>query len=329
MDRISGIIPYNKCFYYNCFHSHLFPIIEKNRGNCTLFLANGIPYFQIQTNETSKRILVRFAFQSDYTVLLAQQGISVRKFSASDWKQVLDKALLNEEPVIVGVDGWYLDYRDDLYHKIHWPHTLLIFGVDQSNKTYLAIDQPTRENMQFSEWTLTSHVLESAYEGFCKQKGHDPLFSADEMILFHFEGNPDPCTAKEIAIFWHKNRKMQRMKIFQGLYKLAEFKCYLMNCLDMSSSSSDACAFVLEGLNDIVKQKRWEVFFLKYLLPSHENCANIAQNLLNYWSNIRNLVGYVFLSGYSRKKTVQHIYEKYEIVLKTEREYAVLAEEEV
>jgi hypothetical protein len=330
MDRIPGIVPYNKCFYYNCFHSDLFPIIEANSGNIFLFLANGIPYFQIQTAEAGKRLLTRFVFRSDYPELLVRQGISVRRFDGKfDWKQAMVCALKNEEPVILGVDCWHLDYREDLYHKIHWPHTLLIFGADQSRGVYLAVDQPTREVMHFLEYEVASHVLENAHEGFCNQKEYDPLFSSDKMLMFHLEQKPERCTTEDVAVFWRKNRRVQRTKVLQGLCEAAEFEPILIDCLNVPSRCADANDFILDGLNDIVKQKRWEAFFVENLPPLYRDCEQKAKELLSHWATIRNLAGYIFLSGSPREEIVRRIGEEYETVLKAEREYFALAGSEV
>jgi len=311
------VVPFQELFYYNCFHSALFAVVEANNGDYRRFIVNGIPHLVLQYQGQDSRLLYRFSFIEDYSKLLLENGLEC--VVMQEGESIIDftrNALQNGMPVILNVDGYGLPYRKDLYHQQYWPHSLLVVGYNKLTDTFRIVDQPSLDNVAFRFYSIDRCSLQTASDIFVKRKKEDLLYSSEANLAFYSTHIPkrDKTILKDI---WRKNFMHERTIIETGIYdaygQAQHFTNILLHISEMETSGN----YFLEGLNDIVKQKKWETAIMKQLGFLSDEDAAVHFSL---WSRTRDLAGLVVLSGRPRSKTADNFHSTYLRAIKSEVE---------
>lgn len=314
-----NILPFNDCFYYNCFHSALFAVIQANHGCVLTCMASGIPRLERQTRAGNHRILYRFRFLKDYEQLLAENALHCEALpQGTKGFCLLREAVSSGAAAIVNVDGWGLSYRSDLYLRKHWPHTLLITGY--SENTFRVIDQPTREILAFRFYDLPERQLYEAMTVFRNRQQSDPLYSGREDLLLAAIGRPQQIPRARVRELWAENLFREKEAILSGI---AEAEASLEEFSDLLSRP-EACpeqvVFLLDGLNDIVKQRRWMAYLARQIAQEGDERIQRDETLLARWELVRNAAGHIVLSGKSRERSHQRFYVGWTDALRLEAE---------
>lgn len=320
---LNNVCPFNECFYYNCFHTALFSIIRANGGNYLEFLVNGIPYLYKQENDKGIRILERLRFVEDYTNIIKQNGLIVEEFDdAREIGEFIKKSIENDAPVILGVDGWALPYREDLFHKIHWPHSILVVGLNKKSGELMVVDQSTRENMIFDFYYISIESVEKAVLLFSEQKKNNHLYTGYIGLSFYAIQRARYIEQKELQNKLKKNYELNQDLIMNGIDMAVGQKEEFLKCFSSVERIADIGEYVFGGFNDLVLQKKWQRKLMKEIFPVNSIEGQLSNKILNGWEKIRNYTGHIVLSGNVRKTTIGYFQETYSQLLIMEREYA-------
>ena len=134
---IEGIQPFNDFFFENCYYHQLLSGLSAFGVNSDNILLNTIPFIEENFGIKDKK----FFSESKIEKVIGYKAIrcNINK------KRVL-RYLAKGNPVIVGVDCYFLESRLDTYHSIHFPHFVLIYGYDLTNATAYIVDHNYRNN---------------------------------------------------------------------------------------------------------------------------------------------------------------------------------------
>ncbi len=314
-----NILPFNDCFYYNCFHSALFATFKANNGSFLECMISGIPHFEKQTLETKKRILYRFQFLIDYSELILRNGLTcIKVLNECDSLKIIETEILAGAVAIVNVDVWALPYRMDLYHKGYWPHTILVVKADIEKNLFRIIDQPTREAMTFHFYEISSDDLNKAMALFWIRKLNDISYTSENDLIFRATNKPQQIDKIQLRKKWINNITYEREHIFTGINIAKNSLEDFLEILNSPDMFQEEGYFLLEGLNDIVKQKRWILYLAAHLALKNESIIDYSESLLSQWLQLRNYVGHIVFSGKRKNKVLEHFRFKWIETLKLE-----------
>ena len=143
--EIENITPFNDVYYSSCNVLTFFTAVRYLGGSIFSFIANGsFIYLPKKVNEFYSVVLHDIP-QIPTDRLTEQNNIRIAHIQATedlDIVETITEALLNEELIIVPVDGFYYrhPYHDLFYHTEYHPQTFLFYGFDCENETFKIID---------------------------------------------------------------------------------------------------------------------------------------------------------------------------------------------
>ena len=321
MFTLDRLTPFNQCFYYNCVHSCLFSIIEANDGDFRKIMLSGVPHYTVDNN--TQRIYTEFDFLYEYDKLLLEQGIVTERISHIEMStdeciEYAINCLYNSKPIIINVDCYELPYRKDLFHKGEWPHSLLVCGFDNITESFRVIDQPTRESMEFKTFYISKSALKAAVRCYNKKREMVSMYFGDMIASFDCRISGKLYDANTLFIEWKECRKRVSNHIEEGNMAARNQLEVIMNGLGKEEFRCQYGEIILDGLNDIVKQKRWENFLIKELRPETDFIFILQSDLFQNWILLRKKIALIILSSKKRKKTEESIRELVDTVFKLE-----------
>lgn len=185
-NKIDGVKPFNSFYYRSCYYHQLisalscFGVDENNViRNMFLFLSEDFGYEEkdiIAENELLKHLGCK----------ALRCKLTKRSFCKS-----IDKG----NPLIVGVDCYYLESRNDTYMVRHAPHYILMLGYDLSKDEAYVVDHDYMNSIRFDEVTISLNNLLLAAKCFNEWDGHKRR--ACQMIQ-----NKTPCLNSQRLNLW-------------------------------------------------------------------------------------------------------------------------------
>lgn len=328
MFVLDNIKPFNSCFYYNCIHTCLFAIIDANGGDYRKIMISGIPSFEVLDGREG--IFTKFDFLESYKQLICEQGISAERFPVLESKVCIDyiiKFLSINQPVIVSVDCYELPYRNDLYHIGEWPHSLLIYGYDRDEKIFMVIDQPEIDNITFQRYEISLDSLARSISCYEKKRLNNNKYSGDSLVAFQCYREGKKYDSISLIKQWKVNRRKKSDCVYQGIAQAEKQLQKILNQLSNSEYRIQYGYEIIDGLNDIVKQRRWENYLLNTISPNDDICQK-QSDLLQQWIDIRNKIALIVMSNKIRKKTLEKLQILASTVFLSEKEYEDFYEED-
>lgn len=322
MFYTKNIQPFNEVFFYNCTHSCLFSILDTNGGDYREFLASSILYFSVRRDEKGSWFLTRVNFVKNHEDIINSQGFSIEKKDYDD--NIIDYLygkIHDNCPVIVSVDCYELDYREDLYKIDYWPHSILVYDYEEEKQMFKVIDQPNRNEIVFDCYNISKFQLKKAIELYWKNTQNNENYNSDTAISFI--NNAFYRKRENRAIFdeWIMNRKSNESLIMDGISNVESIIPDMILTLKNVEKDIENIGIdnnLLSGLNDIVKQKKWEQSFIADISEGRGKYS-IINKIYDEWVNVRKYAGLIILSGRIRKKSLMNFEEKIKHVLQLER----------
>ncbi|MDR0268475.1 hypothetical protein [Paenibacillus sp.] len=322
-NRIDGIVPFNEIYYKDCFYNSLFPIVLYFQKNILHFLVNdifhyarsqqhNIPDIQCTTVNSIDKVFFDTGIHCDY------------KVSTDDIIGDLLTSLSQGRPAIVWIDCYYEAIRPEMYRKMHWPHTLAVFGYDQELQTFDIIEHAHKDNLAYEKRTIGFAELQDCYKGFL-----DNLSAQINRPTFYslYGGTGEGMDASEqvsdenLASTLIRNVKSYAELISEGLNQLqayeAEFEHLLLN-EDELKKQGDA---LVQSFNNILNFKRIERYKLIKLFPAEVELLRNIDGVIDQWGIIRKAVLKYLYTGIYKAGDVAAANKGFKRVLTLEHDY--------
>lgn len=334
MFDIKEIRPFNDVFFYNCTHSCLFSILSANNGDYREFMVNSILYFSVRKDKNVNWFLTRIDFKKNHEKMIKEQGFIIEK---KDYDNTIVDYIYNKIkkncPVIVSVDCYELDYRDDLYQVDCWPHSILIYDYDEVKKVFNVIDQSNRDDMFFGCYEISYVQLEKAIRLYWRNSINIETYNSDIAVAFYCSNSYKKRNNNELFNDWIVNRSNNDLLLMNGILDVESIIPDLIATLANiekkdKCSEENMCGDLLTGLNDVVKQKKWEQSFIMGISEGNEKYM-IIKKIYDEWVNVRKHAGLIILSGKARKKSLSLFEENLKNVLEHERKLQSIVRNEV
>lgn len=154
---ISGIKPFNDLFFKSCYYHQLLA---------------GISAFGINKDEVllSFFILTRENFELEEIDFSKYKKVNMTKsyriMACNINQKQLIKAIDKGNPVILGIDCFYLESKKETYLKTHEPHFLLVYGYDLANDLANIIEHDYRNDYNYTEKVVSLSNVILAHQKF-------------------------------------------------------------------------------------------------------------------------------------------------------------------
>lgn len=318
MDEVlihEGVNPFNDIFFRDCFYNSFFPILQRNKKSIMPFLLNAYQIYK----QNHEMIDVEYGEIQEFEALCKQEHIAYETFEKiDDIVSEIESGLRQEQLVVVFIDCYYETFRKDTYNKLHWPHTLLIYGMDAGNKKFYAVEHTNKDNLGYKNYILNYQDVIDSYQG-CYDNFPD-MFKYG-LYKFNIE-NGEPLeneiqvmtevAAKNFLSVYDKTAVAN--KVFDG------FKDYFQKMLVSERDLIENSPKLVENLNKMINIKRSELY--KYeLLPSFEQACNTLKAVIEDWEEIRDTLFYCLFSNDYNNETLLPLNDKLNQVINLECEY--------
>lgn len=311
---IDNIEPYNDVFYKDCFYNSAFPIVKHFNKDILIYLVNDIIAFE-GTKSAHMPLAAEYFPVKSLEDVMKEEGIQCKTQAVcQDLEAEVKAAIDMKHPVIVWIDCFYKEDRTDTYKKVHWPHSLLIYGYNEERQVFFIVEHEFRDNLSYKKKVISYANLEEAYQGYLENYHNDksvPTFSSyslDESITAITD------RAAAFAIFV-QNQKNSKEAVYGGLERLKTFCSYFKNLILDKEKLARGVEEVVNGLNTIINIKRVEEYKLTLIAQNDFEGIKSLQESITLWSSLRSIMAkYLFSSVYKEKsmqKAVKAIDEIY------------------
>ena len=335
-----GINSFNDLLYKNCFYNALFTALWILEKDTKIFMQNDsfIYYFNKKDYQVSfgMKNIVKFSiaellsFLNIDSKLLKHDVIKEYnvKFSApiganpiediidkldevknpiivshNDIISDLNKSLKNNSLVILWVDAFYEEIREDAYKKKHILHALLVYNYDKASKTYSVIEQSDSNALDYSPQKISALSLKKSYIKLLKTYNFPQNFPTffeirksniqNDSILLDFFGKKD-------MIVCLNNLKLIINYISKKILSNKEIKQYGERIID--------------NISNIINNKKVEIYILNIIEDINEDNRDI---LLEKWIFVRKEILRLYY-GEFRSRSVIRISEMLSDILSLE-----------
>lgn len=293
--EIQNIEPFNDIFYRSCFFNSFFSVIQ-HYGKCILpYLMHDTMIYVLDGGED---VLIKseFAFldKAELNIILTKQGIEMCTYvKQNDIISCFHENLRNDRPVILWIDAFYIPYRKDTYQKLHWPHTVLLYGYQEKDECVYVIDHTWRENLTYEKKKLTNRHLIESYDAYL---ANFLLIEQEPLSCYIFEerkGYENPENIKEYSDIFRSNLLKNRLIMQQSLEALQLFTNSIS--FDALISNNYHADRFVEGVNSIILNKELEIYRFDKFFTHMNNWINLQKKILDKWIAIRaRLLKFIF-----------------------------------
>lgn len=296
MNTIPNIQPFNEIYYKDCFYNSVISVVDHFSGSRYPILSNDILFYRLSdsTDPCSLQIVYQDADSLDQ--VLERTGLTVRTIDRCE--RLIDDiaASINAGcPVVIWVDCYYESIRRDTYNKIHWGHTLLLYGIDLDNHQCAIIEHQNRMNLNYRPHIVGFDDILRPYQGYLKV-----FYQAKFPTFFAFSKNTDvPQLEPERWRRVERERLIGHMHTYGSL--IQQGLDDLRKAVDLTydwymAAGQQEIAMWIESLNKIVNGKFIERYRCK-MLELGEDILQLQQNSLEVLKKIRAVVARAYYSG--------------------------------
>ena len=325
---IKNILPYNDpqkytegTEYVSCFFSALFALVVSNGKEVLPYISNNIFYYGYNPKESDLRFKygIQIIMQKSLEEINAEQGIFFSGMRIPDCQivQYIENKIDKEMPVCVGVDLFDLSYRKDRYHKIHTPHSLLVYGYDKGKQRFNILDN--LNNAEYSETFCSYADLYSAYTN-C-------LNIISQSVVYTFEIDKNKINEKFNVIDYrnefienllsNKTIIFENLECLKELYK--EIKIILLSKEYLVNKGMELFNLIHYQILNIRKAE----LYTFYRMLGVEQIINEFKQIIFQWVKVRNYMYRYITAENVNKEKVEVICEHIKIVYKIEYKFYV------
>lgn len=315
VGEIKGIEPFNDVFFINCFYSALFSVVQYYGQNIMDYLLNHITAYQYHEDKPALKFDVDFLESGSLLDTLKKHEITVeKKMPEGSVLQEIFKDIDKQNPVIIGVDCYYLSIRKDTYNKNHWPHSILIYGYSLEKKTFFAIEQRRINTLTYEKKEIPFEDIQTAYGAYVENYNNGKLYAPAYVSISGkrretvVEQDRKSYSARYIETILQKKTELQ-----ERIQSLSLCCKNLLEIVDNQEMLSETVTNLLYVINNIVNGKLVERYKLKELYGEEDEKVALVDSMIHDWKVIRAYLERYQITGIlfekPLKEAVMGIYE--------------------
>lgn len=313
---LENIEPFNEFYYKSCFYNALFSVVHYFNKGLIPILINDVIVYRMDRNKGNVDIEYRAIENVD--LVLESQGISVgKKHQSTDIITDILKSVSRRRPVILWVDCFYASIRMDTFQKIHWAHTWLVYGYDESKKEFHIMEHKHRDSLSYEKRVIGYQDVVDSYNGF------SGFFQPDQNTATYYEFFLNLKENKKdnglyLNVF-KENLLTHQKTTTEGMQQLSEFIDFFKQTMVNKESIEEYCIDDwIQGINNIINAKQVERFRVVQLISENTGILEISDKIISCWNSIRSVLAKVLYSNVYGKQDFAYICNQLEAVYKDE-----------
>lgn len=325
VNIIRGIEPFNDLFFKNCFYNSSFPVLNYYNKSLKSFLVNDIVLYVYQKADGISTFGVEYHECKLAEELLVDEGLEViYKFDTNNLIVDTVSAISQGLPIIVWVDCFYETIRPEMFNKLHWPHTLLIYGYDEKKKVFNIIEHMHKDNLYYEKMTIGFNELLKCVKGYQDNfssnsndvKGYYGLVIKSHNVTLEEESNYKRYIENLID---NINNNVELIN--NSLKNLAGIIEYFKSIFLDEDMLNKNISSVLEFLNDSINARTIEKFKMERVFGSNYLTTNDLDLIIEKWKHIRGVIAKYMYSHNYRKENMEVLKDYLDSVYKFEESY--------
>lgn len=312
---IKGIIPFNDTFYNTCYYSLLFTVLNYYKLSINPIISNDIYCYKVLDEINCINLSTSCEKILDEEHILKDLGL-VKEFKLKDENIIhnFKSAIINERPIIVGLNEFYLS-SSNLFQQYDNYHIYLIVGYDDNAEHFIAI----HDNFYTcGDITIKySDVFNSIYDTKCK----DYYFSEctiNKAINVELKPAINIDNYKNTYI---NNIKSKKIDIINGLEILKN----AVNLFEDIYFDEQTFKQNYQHLDEIIQKMRVHKMAERYsvikLLSNLTNVLEVKENIINTLSFMKALINKTALTPTFNQNHISKLKGKFKEVYLLECEY--------
>ncbi len=284
--KIQNIEPFNDTYYRSCFFNSFFPVI-KHFGKAILpyFMYDIMVYVLCDEKEVLMKSEIVFLEEVNLHRILKLQGIDM--YTTVVYNNIIPflyENLYCDKPVILWIDAFYTSYRKDVYHKSHWPHSILVYGCDKETERFYVIDHCRKEDLLYGKKELSASELFESYNAYLSryllaENALESCYVFEEIGESCMENVEEYKEIYRVNLIKHR-RIMQRSLDALQLFANSISYNFLINNADYLKRFTD-------GISNIILNKEFELYRFKQFFPYLNHWSELQKKITSRWSVIR------------------------------------------
>lgn len=316
---IDNIKPFNDIYYRSCIYNSLFSVVNYFNSSVIPYLANDITSYGTISSQYGSLFGCEYYSKKTIEQLLEENDIIHEIYDFDNEEKLWDKiveSVSKGKLIIIWLDSYEIAFRSDVYHKMHSPHSWVIYGYEEDSKEVYIFEQSESEVLDYSPRMASLEVLSNAHFAFNK------IFRNMIRNTMYVLSNSNEVYKKSSVI----NEKEAYIKYFnenyefmqRGLKNLTTFGTQLQHIVGKESILCDQKEQLCYLLNQLINDKKAELY--KWTLLKDDKKALLMKEIVHAWDKIRiPIVKYSLTNLYKSEKFNNIIYQINEIVdLETE-----------
>lgn len=299
---LNNIEPFNEIVYDSCFYNSLFPIMGHFGVGIAHLLLNDLITYDFDESKT-------VPFDSKYTSIkpleevLGNLGIMMnQKFmNPENLVEELKLSLINNQPIILQVNCFYLSYRLDSYQRKHLPHSLLIYGFDDNKQDFFAVEHTNYEDLNYMKMSISYDDILHGYNGFCevfKDTISFPFISFKQMRT-----HQQKSLGNSLINQYFLSNVDNKDKLENGLQSLTEIMDFFQDKESVCILFKANMEKVMWQVNRIVNSKSAERYKVTLFTNDNSFLLNLIEDIVEKWKIIRVIVAKMhYLELYDENK---------------------------
>lgn len=283
---IKNVEPFNDVFYKNCFYHSLFPVITHFSKSILSFLANDVGVYTYDATRGALGLGADYLSEEPDNGLLNQMGISeYTEVPLNDLTERLIHAVDSGRPVIIFVDSFYEPFRIDTYQKMHYAHTLLIYGYDNQKRLFHIIEHAHHDALSYKKRVISFEDTDKAYEGYSAAFGESEYSRYSAYTEFYAVPEEEPLDLKRVM---KKNAEKRKAEITSGIDSLIAFTGDYAELLAKGGEAVlTSAGGLIRALNGIMDNRRVERYKLEKIFGTGCPLNGLLTPIIGLWGEIR------------------------------------------
>ncbi|TVX93688.1 BtrH N-terminal domain-containing protein [Paenibacillus agilis] len=321
MEKFYDVKPFNDLFYRNCFFSALFPVVQYFGQPIEYILAHDRISYEKNDNNEVWPVNLRMESVHSIDPILHELGLKIETlFQSEDIIADLTEGLEQGKLPLLNIDCYALPMRKDLYRQEHWPHVLLISGVDTVNRVFYVIEHRERESMTYERRLLSFDDLEQAYSSFVEHF----LSNWEGASIYYISDTETSSTVLSSSEIWVKQLYESKQKLEGShLSNAAELVGQLHDICMQEDKLQQHTQELIKGLNELILVKQAEQYRLRHMMPEAQAALEQLTAQLDLFQKLRRVIGkFAMTNVYPHKAFADD--SIFTSILHLEREYVSL-----
>ena len=286
---------FNRLRYRSCFYNALFSALSPLPFGVLPVLANDVI---VSSYTETLGLQITYIEDRPLQEVMSKYGVDLTVLEVvNDTIASIHSAIDKECLVIIAVDCFYESIRKDTYHKLHWPHYLLVYGYDDTRQVCKIIEHPHKDSLAYEKKELSYLELKQAHDGYLSRykQAVEPIFV--EVYSGKMMKDKYSLMTLKRDYLSHMTSHLDVLKQVPG-----QFNQYIMSVISVLSGTAVVNEQMIASVNEIIEVHQVELYKWAYFFSDEYKERRITlEAVLTLWKRSREYMVKMLYGGSKTK----------------------------